>query len=416
MINKRTNELLTQIGPGKPMGDLLRRYWHPIAAEAELDAHPIKPLRIFEEDLVLYRDLSGVYGLVERQCAHRRASLSNAVVEACGIRCTYHGWMYNQNGDCIEQPFENSCRAGTAFETRIRLKAYPVAEKAGMLWAYFGPPPAPCLMDWEYFHRRGFKVIRLAKIPCNWLQCQENAIDPVHFEWLHDNWSLRLRGDRGEYSPKHLKVRFEEFEYGFVYGRIREGGDENNPLWSVGRVCLWPNGFVTHAMTWFVPIDTYNTLSIQLHSFPIPGHREFSQQRIPFLYDLFEDIASIEALTESIRAENSSSTPVSHATVRQDVMAMVGQGVVADRSVEHLGHSDRGVIMFRNRLLGDMDLVSNGGDPKAILRDTARNVRLPLPFVEGRASHTDPVQYFGAALKPELLKEIQETWQRLAAG
>lgn len=414
MLSKQTNDSLTQVGHGTPMGNLLRRYWQPIAAEAELEKAQIKEIRLLEEDLALYKDLSGTYGLLGKHCAHRRASLTNGVVEAGGIRCTYHGWMYNQRGECIEQPFEDCARPNNAFKTRIRVAAYPVVTKAGMIWAYMGPPPAPCLMDWEFFHRRGFKLIRLAKIPCNWLQCQENAIDPVHFEWLHDNWSLRLRGHQGEYSPKHLKVRFEEFEYGFVYGRLRDGADETNPLWSVGRVCLWPNGFVTHGMQWFVPIDTYNTLSIQLHNFPLPGRREFAQQRIPFLYELVDEDLSIEALTRILPKERRSSTQVSRTTLRQDVLAMAGQGVVTDRSLEHLGESDRGVTMLRQRLLGEMELVSSGGDPKAILRDPERNVRLPLPFIEGSASHTDPLEYFGPELSPDLVSEVREVWAQLS--
>lgn len=414
MLSKLTNDSLTQVGPGTRMGSLLRRYWHPIAAEAELENRPIKEVRLFEEDLVLYKDLSGTFGLVEKHCAHRRASLANGVVEACGIRCTYHGWLYNQNGECMEQPFEECVRPRSTFKARIRMKAYPVVVKVGMIWAYMGPPPAPCLIDWEFFHRRGFKLIRLAKIPCNWLQCQENAIDPVHFEWLHDNWSLRLRGKWGEYSPKHLRVRFEEFEYGFVYGRIRDGADEKNALWSIGRVCLWPNGFVTHGIQWFVPIDTHNTLMIQLHNFPLPGRREFAQERIPFLYELTDEVLSMEALTKTIGKESRLSAQVSRTTLRQDVMAMTGQGVVTDRSLEHLGESDRGVTMLRRRLLGNMDLVSSGRDPKAILRDPERNVALPLPFIEGGASHTDPLEYFGPELSPELVAEVRRIWAHLS--
>ena len=411
MLSNTENSLLTEVGIGTQMGDLLRRYWHPIAAEAELEANPIREVRLLGEDLVLYKSLEGTYGLVERQCAHRRASLAYGVVEPCGIRCTYHGWIYNEHGECVEQPFEDTVRSGNTFRAHVRLKAYQVATKAGLIWGYLGPAPAPCLMDWDYFHRPGFKLIRLARIPCNWLQCEENAIDPIHFEWLHDNWSLRMRGHRGEYSPKHLKLRFDEFEYGFVYGRVREGGDEQNPLWSVGRACLWPNGFLTHALTWFVPIDTSSTLSIQLHNFPIPGNQEFEQQRIPFLYELAgHDATSVEALGTTLGGTSPASSQVSSATLRQDVLGMVGQGVVADRSLEHLGESDRGIILLRRRLLSDSKLVAKGCDPKAILRDPDRNVRLALPFVEGSASHTDPFQYFGPALSPKLAAEIAEVW------
>ena len=126
----------------------------------------------------------------------------------------------------------------------MRAKAYPVEEKAGLLWAYMGPLPAPLVPTWDIFTwTNGFRQIVFADTPCNWLQCQENSIDPVHFEWMHENWTQRLNGDNGAYGPKHLKLKFEEFDYGLVYKRVRENTDETDPNWTVGRVALWPNGF-----------------------------------------------------------------------------------------------------------------------------------------------------------------------------
>ena len=107
-----------------------------------------------------------------------------------------------------------------------------------------GPQPVPLLPNWEPFSwKNGFSQIVVSEVPCNWFQCQENSIDPVHFEWMHENWGQRLRGVEGPYAPSHLKLEFEEFEYGFVYKRIKQDSDETHPQWKVGRVCLWPNGF-----------------------------------------------------------------------------------------------------------------------------------------------------------------------------
>ncbi len=108
MLSKEENELLCRIGPGTPMGDLMRRYWQPVAAVAELDEFPTRALRIMGEDLVLYRDTSGTYGMLELHCPHRRADLSYGMVEAGGLRCNYHGWAFNEKGDCFSTPFEDT--------------------------------------------------------------------------------------------------------------------------------------------------------------------------------------------------------------------------------------------------------------------------------------------------------------------
>jgi phenylpropionate dioxygenase-like ring-hydroxylating dioxygenase large terminal subunit len=121
--------------------------------------------------------------------------MSYGFTEASGLRCNYHGWLFDQNGRCRHQPFEEIRHPDGQFKDKVQIKAYQVTEAAGMIWAYMGPAPAPLLPDWARFHARGFKQIVVAEVPCNWFQCQENSIDPVHFEWLHANWSMVLRGD-----------------------------------------------------------------------------------------------------------------------------------------------------------------------------------------------------------------------------
>src|SRR5262245_36978088 len=131
--------MLTRVGPGTPMGELLRRYWMPVAGASELDKEPIKPVRLMGEDLVLYRDASGHYGLLDRHCPHRRADLTQGWVERNGIRCSYHGWLMDERGRCIEQPYEDVANPGAASKERCNTKAYPVHETAGLLFAYLGP-------------------------------------------------------------------------------------------------------------------------------------------------------------------------------------------------------------------------------------------------------------------------------------
>ena len=287
MLSDEQNRRLTQVGAGTPMGELLRRYWMPIAAVAELDDKATKPMRLLGEDLVLYRDQAGTYGLLDRHCAHRRADLSYGWVEGCGLRCNYHGWVWDHTGKCLEQPFEEVTNPEAHFKDRVRIKAYPVEAKAGLLWAYLGPPPIPLVPTWEPFTwRNGFVQIVFSEVPCNWFQCQENSIDPVHFEWLHGNWTRVLQGDKGPKPPTHLKIGFEEFEYGFVYRRVLEGQSESDELWTVGRTCLWPNCLFTGGhFEWRVPIDDENMLSVGWFFDRVPNEMEpFTQDRIPYWY------------------------------------------------------------------------------------------------------------------------------------
>src|SRR3970040_2244289 len=147
-MNRKDNEKLTCVGPGTPMGEVLRRYWHPVAASAALDD---KPVRFMGEDLVLYKDRAGRYGLLDRHCAHRRADLSYGYLEAEGLRCSYHGWLYDHTGRCLAQPFEDAANPQARLKDKIRIKAYRVEPKGGVLWIYMGPEPAPLVPTWEPF-------------------------------------------------------------------------------------------------------------------------------------------------------------------------------------------------------------------------------------------------------------------------
>jgi 5,5'-dehydrodivanillate O-demethylase len=370
VLSEEHNRALTEVGAGTRMGELLRRYWMPIAAEAELDATPTKPVRLMGEDLVLYKDKSGTFGLLDRHCAHRRADLSYGSVEDCGLRCNYHGWLYGETGQCLAQPFEETTHPEARYKDRITIKAYPVEAKAGLLWAYLGPAPAPLVPTWEPFTwENGFVQIVFSEVPCNWLQAQENSIDPVHFEWLHGNWSRALRGGGGPRPPAHLRIGFDEFEYGFVYRRVLEGQADQDELWTVGRTCLWPNCLFTGAhFEWRVPVDDGTMLSVGWFFDRVPSDMEpFKQDRIPSWVSPIRDPRTGHWITSHV--------------MNQDFIAWVGQGTVADRTQEHLGESDRGVIMMRKKLLDEADLVARGGEPKALIRDPDKNMCVRLPTI-----------------------------------
>ena len=367
MLTEEKNRLLTEVGPGKPMGDYLRRYWHPIAGVSEFDDKSIKPLRILGEDLVLYQDLSGNFGLIERRCPHRNADLANGYVEQQGLRCSYHGWQFGATGQCLHQPFEEVEDPSARMRQGTRVAAYPIKSKAGLLWAYMGPLPAPELPDWELFnYKNGFAQAIISEIPCNWFQCQENSIDPVHFEWTHNNWTTRQQDPHGEDVPTHLKIEFEEFDYGFIYKRIRAAETEDNPMWTIGRVTLWPNAFyLGHHFEWRVPIDDENTLSVFWVFSRVPSEMEpYVQQKIPTWIGPLKDDQGNWITTH---------------VANQDFAAWFGQGRITDRTREKLGRSDKGVVLMRRRFFDELDAVAQGAEPKGLIRDPAKNRDVFLP-------------------------------------
>jgi 5,5'-dehydrodivanillate O-demethylase oxygenase subunit len=370
MLSESDNRRLTQVGPKTPMGELLRRYWQPIAATADLEHQRVRPLRLMGEDLVLYRGGGDRYGLLARNCTHRSADLADGFVEGDGLRCSYHGWLFGPDGSCLAQPYDDLSGTNAKLRAKAATTAYEVREKAGLLWAYLGPPPTPELSDWEAFSwPNGFIQIVFAEVPCNWFQCQENSIDPVHFEWLHDNWgSIVLQNRPAALAPAHIKLSFEEFEHGFVYRRVREDTGESNDLWRIGRVFLWPNAlYIGDHFEWRVPIDDENTLSVTWIYTRVPQSSEpFRQERIP-------------AWSGPV-IDPSSGRPITSHIMNQDFAAWIGQGRIADRRRENLGRSDRGITMVRRRFFADMQAIAQGEDPKAVLRDPAANRRVRLPI------------------------------------
>ena len=283
-----------------------------------------------------------------------------------GIRCSYHGWLMDETGRCLEQPYEDTTNPKPS-KAGCETKAYPVKECAGLLFAYLGPLPAPELPVWEPFTwRNGFREIVLADVPCNLFQCQENSIDPVHFEWMHDNWGSPLRGGDANAAPKHLKLKFEAFEHGFIYKRVREGQSEEDRYWTVGRVALWPNGFYLGShFEWRVPVDDENTLSVAWFFMRVPKGREpYVQERVPTWKSPIQD--------------DNGRWITSH-VINQDIVAWVGQGRIADRTKEHLRSSDIGITMMRNRFFEEIEAMAAGKEPGGIIRSANAAQCIALP-------------------------------------
>lgn len=369
MMSKEENEKFTSVGKGTPMGELLRRYWHPVGAVSEFETVSVKPVEVLCEHLVLYKDKRGVFGLVDRQCPHRRADMAYGIVEECGLRCSYHGWQFSEDGSCKEQPYEDIANPKAKFKDKVRIKSYPLEVKSGMIFAYMGPLPAPLLPNWEPLTwDNGFQQIVFGEIPCNWFQCQENSCDPVHFEWMHRNWAGKLKDKNTDYGPKHLELAFEEFEYGHLYKRIREDTDHNSDHWTVGSVALFPNAFfLGDHIEWRVPVNDEKTLSVTWSIVPVPADkRPYTQSVIP-------------SWNGAVKDEETGKWITSH-VMNQDFVGWVGQGTIADRTQEHLGRSDKGILMMRKTFRENMKLVEQGADPKGTIRTSELNTCIDLPI------------------------------------
>ncbi len=373
MLTAEDNELFTRVGPGTAGGDLLRRYWHPVCMTNELT--PEKATRrvtLLGEQLVVYRDRRGVYGLVAERCPHRGASLYYGYVEEDGIRCAYHGWLFSEEGRCLEQPFE--LKQETTSDA-FRHPAYPVQELGGLLFAYLGPQPAPLLPKWDVLAREdGNRTVEAHELlNCNWLQCQENSLDPAHTYYLH----LRRMVEKGKFRGRELRAPerylFQEHPFGIVKRRIF-GGDGKLQWEQLGHPAIFPN-ILRHATerpsanggptpeeasAWpidlqiRVPIDDTHTQIYIIYFTPTPDGTLDDVREEPNFARL-----SVRDESGDFHLETFPS---------QDEMAWETQGPIADRTIERLGVSDMGIAIWRRLLHEQIQIVQDGGDPMCVFR------------------------------------------------
>ena len=200
MLSPEANERLTRVGPGTPCGELMRRYWIPIAPYAQLLENPVRKVRVLGEDLVLYKNTQGGLGLIGDRCLHRLVDLQWGIPDAGGLRCPYHGWLYDETGQCIDTPLE---APDSTFKNNLKLPGYPVQALGGMVFAYMGPQPAPVLPRWDLFvWPNAVRQIGINILDCNWLQCQENTGDPTHSVWLHGHMFKYVLEKQGRYDER----------------------------------------------------------------------------------------------------------------------------------------------------------------------------------------------------------------------
>lgn len=373
MLDAAVQEKLTRVGPGTPMGELLRRYWLPAAPSCEVAVGTTRAVRLLGEDLVLYRDTLGRPGLIDERCPHRGTSLLAGCVDEFGLRCPYHGWLFDATGACRETPAEPE---GSPLCQRVRARAYPVEELGGLLFAYLGPPPAPLLPRFDLFVWTGvLRDVGTALLPCNWLQIMENSVDPCHVEWLHGHHLAHVRASQGlpaptHYRKRHVKIGFDLFEYGVIKRRVLEGGSEDDDDWRVGHPLIFPLMLRVgaHGQSRFqirVPVDDTHTLHYWYACYrPPPGVSVPAQAEVPSYRVPWRDEQG------GFRLDFVDG---------QDIMAWVSQGAIADRTRETLGSSDRGIVLYRRLLLDQLERVRAGHDPLGVVRDPARNQVIELP-------------------------------------
>jgi 5,5'-dehydrodivanillate O-demethylase oxygenase subunit len=361
------NEMLTRVGPGTPAGEMLRRYWHPIGFAKELKGKP-KRRRLLGEDLVLFRDDQSRLGLLGLRCSHRGTSLEFGHIEGGGLRCCYHGWLYGVDGRVLEQP------ADSTFRERVRHPGYKVQELAGVIFAYLGPEPAPLLPRYDVLVREdGVRSMSARLVHCNYLQMVENSVDQHHFKWLHRTPTTR--------HWKEEKLTSEVTDFGIRDTFTRRIGDE---YYRTISFFLMPNmnkvGYhlpeghpaafaATHesyeALRWRVAVDDTTTMHFTVYFAPIVDGKVTA--KVP------EDKQE-EGLGDSIPGKYRwDETTGWIARGDQDRCAQESQGPILDRTTEHLGVSDEGVILLRRMHRQCIEAVLTGQDPVGIIRDPAKN-------------------------------------------
>lgn len=402
MLTPKENERLTQTGPGTPCGELLRRYWQPVALSRELKPFNPLPVKLLGEDLVLFRDDDGLPGLLGRGCAHRGVDLSFGRCEDGGLRCVYHGWLFARDGRCIEQPGEP---ADSSFKNRVRQKAYPCAERNGLVLAYLGPGEAPALPTLPYFTLPAEQVWATRIIQeCNYLQGLEGDVDPQHLSFLHRflNVAPDAVRDTTTYTAKDPapELTVEDTAYGFRLYAVRDADESrrfvrvtnfvmpNNSAFAAGqpvdpKTQKLPST-VHYRMHWHVPIDDLTHWKYEM-AVRLDGPVDTAYMHRIFPHEPGETMERTLAnryLQDRNEQRTKTFTGVGTTFNDHDRLATESMGPVYDRSQEHLGATDRGVTSMRKLLLAAIEEVGAGHDPLAVQRAAQPDVYDGLVVIE----------------------------------
>jgi phenylpropionate dioxygenase-like ring-hydroxylating dioxygenase large terminal subunit len=415
MMSAQRNELITRTGPERPAGKLMRLYWQPAALVEELPAErPVKAIQLLGQNLVLFRDEQGRYGLVDRACPHRGADLAFGRLESGGLRCAFHGWLFDAGGKCLETPAEPE---GSKLYTKVRHKAYPVRERNGILFAYLGPGEPPAFAHFDCFiapdsYTFAFK----GHVACNWLQTLEVGIDPAHASFLHrffedheqaGNYGIQFRSTSADSTLPMTKIMREHpspqidteyTDYGFRIITLRAIDDSRTHI----RVTnlLFPNAFViplSPEMTvtqWQVPIDDVNCYWYAIFtSFGGPVDKETMRRHRLQLYTLPDYKPRLNATNDygfnAAEQLHKTYTGMGEDINVHDQWAVESQGPVQDRTQEHLGASDKAIAVYRRILIDAIEQAAKGKRPLMVLDEAAaERIRGPVTLdgiADGRA-------------------------------
>jgi nitrite reductase/ring-hydroxylating ferredoxin subunit len=408
MISAEQNELMTRIGPGTPAGALLRNYWQPVALLDELQGpRPVKAVRVLGENLVLFKHQSR-YGLLERHCPHRGADLAYGRLEDGGLRCSFHGWLFDAGGKCLATPAEPE---GSRLCEHIRQKAYPVTERSGILFAYLGAGEPPAFPHFDCFVAPDAYTFAFKGYwDCNWLQALEVGIDPAHASWLHkyfededpaQSYGRQFRAtSAGSEMPmsKVLRefdrpeIRVERTAYGMRLQTLRRI-DELKTHLRVTNI-LFPQAFVipmSPEMTisqWHVPVDDYGCYwysiftsfgapvdkdtmrSQRLKTYPAPDYKPIFGRSNGWGFDPEEQ-------------RRSTFTGMGFDINIHDQFACESQGRIQDRTKENLGTTDKGIVLYRRLLLDAIRKNQAGEKPLMVLDPGAAAEITGPPAVDG---------------------------------
>ena len=371
--SQHSNDLLTKVGPGEPCGEYMRRFWQPVLASQNVTNRP-REVRILGEDLIIFRDGSGKPGLLYPRCMHRGTSLFWGHVEKDGLRCCYHGWKFDVEGNCIDQPCEPE---GGLHKESARQPWYPVRERYGLVWAYMGPPDKlpvlprfDCMEPLEagegYFAAdnsmgshgdpHGPEVV-----PYSWLHMNDNVMDPFHVQVLHSTFSVVQFVKEFEVMPT---VDFEYIDTGVIYKAYRKLDDGRE----IDRVSTWMSPNIMS-----VPSVTMQPGRSNGLGFSVPV--DDTHSRILMTMRLKDSLMSAMRGTGFSNMKKWSEMTVEE---RQDTPgdyeAQVGQGPISLHSEEHLATSDRGIAMQRRMLEREIRKVMEGGDPLGVTFDPAQEM------------------------------------------
>lgn len=391
MLSKEQNERITRVGPNTPLGDFMRRYWHPVGVTSQVGrGGPPVPIKVLGEELTLFRTEEGVPALVSRRCAHRLTSLAYGRVEDGGIRCPFHGWLYDITGQCIQTPAEPD---DSKLKNAIRLTAYPCQELGGLIFAYMGPADKkPDLPHYESLAREdGTRTFDVYSAGGNYLQHVEGAVDTSHLSYLHaTNWS---QTKHKLFSMPKPVLEHRETEYGLWQKSWipnvtvhRDFGDADGIMQTLYTYFILPAGFlrvqehmpnsgmVQKTQSWYVPIDDENTTRFQVgFSPPWPDGRpyEWPTEKTAdptAANDYFRDYDNTDTISGIPVTAHRTPIQANISYIPQDTMANEEQGAVCDRTQEHLSPHDAIIARMRRIYFTNIDKVESGEDPAHLLR------------------------------------------------